>query len=81
MVDRIFCPVKAGEETTVPIITIAPPVCDCSCPFDAGAFFGGIFLGIGLTVIAVGGYIYYRRYKLQAQYGEMQNLNKQTGEM
>jgi hypothetical protein len=30
------------------------------CGFDGGAFVGGMFLGIGLVAIGVGGYLFYR---------------------
>jgi len=30
------------------------------CGFDGGAFVGGMFLGIGLIAIGIGGYLFYR---------------------
>jgi hypothetical protein len=31
-----------------------------SCKFDGGAFVGGMFLGIGLVAIGIGGFLFYR---------------------
>jgi len=31
-----------------------------SCEFDGGAFVGGMFLGIGLVAIGIGGFLFYR---------------------
>jgi hypothetical protein len=30
------------------------------CGFDGGAFVGGMFLGLGLCAIGIGGFLFYR---------------------
>jgi len=42
------------------------------CAFDGGAFVGGMFLGIGLVAIAIGGFLFYR-WKMgnKATYSEL----------
>jgi len=48
---------------------------DCqgaTCGFDGGAFVGGMFLGIGLVAIAIGGFLFYRwRMGKKAAYSEL----------
>jgi len=43
---------------------------DSDCGFDGGAFVGGMFLVIGVGLLAGGAYMFYR-YKTQTQYKEL----------
>ena len=67
MIHADFCPVKLEPVTTT---TEATP-CKTSCPFDGGAFAGGIFLGLGLAAIAVVGFVCYKRQTTRSNYGLM----------
>jgi hypothetical protein len=46
------------EKTTYRFIFIAPP-----SSFSVGSFFGGMFLMIGLLILAIGGYFLYMRIR------------------